>query len=133
MAPIHRCLKDRKLLTSEARNTNADGRHFVPWRFSAAGRRSAWLGRHPGGRKPAQNRKSYLFATGDRVAKSLSSATPLDSVCVVPRSVHGVAETLILCDVSGMALLSHIPFPIIFDGQFDRAKQHAAHPQSHRR
>jgi hypothetical protein len=24
--------------------------------------------------------------------------------------VHGVAETLILCDVSRMALLSHIPY-----------------------
>jgi hypothetical protein len=29
-------------------------RDFVPWRFSAAGRHAAWLGRHPGGRKPAQ-------------------------------------------------------------------------------
>ena len=27
-------------------------RDFVPWRFSAAGRHAAWLGRHPGGRKP---------------------------------------------------------------------------------
>jgi hypothetical protein len=27
---------------------------FLPWRFSSTGRRSAWLDRHPGGRKPAQ-------------------------------------------------------------------------------
>jgi hypothetical protein len=27
-------------------------RDFVPWRFSAAGRLSAWLDRHAGGRKP---------------------------------------------------------------------------------
>src|ERR1019366_406352 len=31
-------------------------RDFVPWRFSAAGRLTAWIGRHPGGRKPAQER-----------------------------------------------------------------------------
>jgi hypothetical protein len=29
-------------------------RDFVPWRFSAAGPRSAWRDRHSGGRKPAQ-------------------------------------------------------------------------------
>ena len=33
-------------------------RDFLPWRFSAAGRRSAWRDRHPGSRKPTQNRKS---------------------------------------------------------------------------
>jgi hypothetical protein len=30
-------------------------RDFLPWRFSAAGRRSAWRDHHSGGRKPAQN------------------------------------------------------------------------------
>jgi hypothetical protein len=36
---------------------------FLPWRFSAAGRRSAWRDRHPGSRKPTQNRthRAYLF------------------------------------------------------------------------
>jgi hypothetical protein len=29
-------------------------RDFLPWRFSAAGRRSAWRDHHSGGRKPAQ-------------------------------------------------------------------------------
>jgi hypothetical protein len=29
----------------------------VPWRFSAAGRVSTSIDRHPGGRKPAQQRK----------------------------------------------------------------------------
>ena len=29
-------------------------RDFLPWRFSAAGRRSAWRDRHPGSRKPTQ-------------------------------------------------------------------------------
>ena len=33
-------------------------RDFLPWRFSAAGRRSAWRDHHSGGRKPAQYRKS---------------------------------------------------------------------------
>jgi hypothetical protein len=33
-------------------------RDFVPWRFSDAGRRSAWRDHHSGGRKPAQQRKS---------------------------------------------------------------------------
>ena len=33
-------------------------RDFLPWRFSAAGRRSAWRDRHPGSRKPTQTRKS---------------------------------------------------------------------------
>jgi hypothetical protein len=28
----------------------------VPWRFSAAGRLSAWIELHPGSRKPAQKR-----------------------------------------------------------------------------
>jgi hypothetical protein len=28
----------------------------VPWRFSAAGRLAAWIDRHPGSRKPAQER-----------------------------------------------------------------------------
>ena len=32
-------------------------RDFVPWRCSAAGRLSTSRDRHPGGRKPAQNRK----------------------------------------------------------------------------
>jgi hypothetical protein len=32
-------------------------RDFVPWRFSAAGHRNAWIDLHPGGRKPAHNRK----------------------------------------------------------------------------
>ena len=31
-------------------------RDFLPWRFSAAGRRSAWRDRHPGSRKPTQHR-----------------------------------------------------------------------------
>jgi hypothetical protein len=31
---------------------------FVPWRFSAAGHKSAWMGRNPGGQKPAQKRHS---------------------------------------------------------------------------
>jgi hypothetical protein len=35
-------------------------RDFLPWRFSAAGRRSAWRDRHPGSRKPTHNQK---FAT----------------------------------------------------------------------
>ena len=30
-------------------------RDFLPWRFSAAGRRSAWRDHHSGGRKPAQH------------------------------------------------------------------------------
>jgi hypothetical protein len=30
----------------------------VPWRFSVAGRRSVWLGHHPGDRKPAQEQAS---------------------------------------------------------------------------
>jgi integrase len=33
-------------------------RDFLPWRFSAAGPRSAWRDRHSGGRKPAQVRRS---------------------------------------------------------------------------
>src|ERR1700722_8821269 len=33
-------------------------RDFLPWRFSAAGRRSAWRDHHSGGRKPAHYRKS---------------------------------------------------------------------------
>ena len=39
-----------------ARGTAAcpTSRDFVPWRFSDAGRRSAWIDRHPGVRKPAQ-------------------------------------------------------------------------------
>jgi hypothetical protein len=32
-------------------------RDFLPWRFSAAGPRSAWRDRHSGSRKPAQYRK----------------------------------------------------------------------------
>ena len=32
-------------------------RDFVPWRFSDAGRHAAWMGRHAGVRKPAQQRK----------------------------------------------------------------------------
>jgi hypothetical protein len=43
-------------------------RDFVPWRFSAAGRRSAWLGRHPGGRKPAQFKTHALQKIGDSMA-----------------------------------------------------------------
>ena len=31
-------------------------RDFLPWRFSAAGRRSAWRDRHPGSRKPTHQR-----------------------------------------------------------------------------
>jgi hypothetical protein len=36
-------------------------RDFVPWRFSAAGCLSTWIGHHSGGRKPAQ--KQTLEAT----------------------------------------------------------------------
>src|SRR6202035_6078012 len=36
-------------------------RDFLPWRFSAAGRRSAWRDRHPGSRKPTQQRTSCPF------------------------------------------------------------------------
>jgi hypothetical protein len=35
-------------------------RDFVHWRFSAAGRRSAWRDHHSGGRKPAQQAASRL-------------------------------------------------------------------------
>jgi hypothetical protein len=35
-------------------------RDFLPWRFSAAGRRSAWRDLHSGGRKPAQSTKHKM-------------------------------------------------------------------------
>jgi hypothetical protein len=35
-------------------------RDFLPWRFSAASRRSAWRDRHPGSRKPTQKETSAL-------------------------------------------------------------------------
>jgi hypothetical protein len=38
----------------------------VPWRFSAAGRLTAWIGLHPGGRKPAQ-KQTKKAATFDAV------------------------------------------------------------------
>src|SRR2546422_11426023 len=37
-------------------------RDFVPWRFSAAGRLTAWIDRHPGSRKPAQGTDSTGIA-----------------------------------------------------------------------
>jgi len=37
------------------------------------------------------------------------SATPLDGAYPVSPAVQGVAETLTLCDMWGMALLSHFP------------------------
>jgi len=43
----------------------------VPWRFSAAGPRSAWRDRHSGGRKPAQDETRRLLA----VASSLKART----------------------------------------------------------
>jgi len=64
-------------------------RDFVPWRFSAAGHLSAWIGHHPGGRKPAQSRpfggaaKSYSI-TSSAVASS-DGGTSIPSVRAVLR------------------------------------------------
>jgi hypothetical protein len=46
-----------KQLRQEWCSADAD---FVPWRFSAAGRRSAWMRRHPGGREPAHEETTAL-------------------------------------------------------------------------
>ena len=37
-------------------------RDFLPWRFSAAGRRSAWRDHHSGGRKPAHSTQADVVA-----------------------------------------------------------------------
>jgi hypothetical protein len=47
-------------------------RDFLPWRFSAAGRRSAWRDRHPGSRKPVH--EPPLSANGCTRARSLSDS-----------------------------------------------------------
>jgi hypothetical protein len=53
-----RCNREAPFTPSLAASRCPTARDFVPWRFSAAGHRSAWRDRHSGGRKPTQKRKS---------------------------------------------------------------------------
>jgi len=49
-------------------------RDFVPWRFSAAGRLTAWIGHHPGSRKPA-----HIQPPAPQQAALLASSFGLDA------------------------------------------------------
>ena len=75
-------------------------RDFVPWRFSAAGCSSAWIGHHPGGRKPAQRQTSagqrsslrYTRDDGIENAQCIDRAVGFSLLKILVRLRHRVGN-----------------------------------------
>jgi hypothetical protein len=69
-------------------------RDFLPWRFSDAGRRSAWRDHHSGGRKPAKKpevRQAYSITSSPRastLAEMVIRAARL--AAILPRIARGL-------------------------------------------